>query len=116
MLSTAFHSVDMLATQDLEEVKGVQASLLQALEEQTKIDLDEYKVNIEHQANIISRDTVQLEMLKISRDIQTEMKAVKNNNKNHNNNNGNNNNKNTDTSWRNKFCWSHGATGHKCKD
>ena len=83
------------------------------MEEQTKIDPDEYKENIEHEANSISGDTVQLEILNILRDTQTEMEAMKNNNNNHNNknnwknnnnNNNNNDNNNNDTSWRNIYC------------
>ena len=39
--SIAFHSVNIITTQVLEDIDILQAILLQALEEQTKKDLDE---------------------------------------------------------------------------
>jgi hypothetical protein len=121
MQSTAFHQVNYIAEQVLQEVRNVQTTVMDQL---THIPIDSDKENeapqYEHQANAAkSADTVQMEMLKLIKDLQLEVRNMKSNNysnNGYNNNNNNGGNRSNGKRNRTKYCWTHGACAHDSKD
>lgn len=125
MQSTAYHQANYLAEQVLQEVRSVQTTVMDQL---AHLPIDSDKENeapvYEHQANAAkSEESVQLEMLKLIKDLQLEVRNMKSNsnynngNKNeHNNNNNNGSNRRKRKRNNTKYCWTHGACAHDSKD
>ena len=79
--SAAYHHINSLASQVLLEEKSVQENIMQVIETHTsQIDTEYDKVTTPPQAqtaNATTPDVVQLEMLRVIKDLQREMKELK---------------------------------------
>ena len=125
MQSTAYHQANYLAEQVLQEVRSVQTTVMDQL---AHLPIEPEKENetpvYEHQANAAkSEESVQLEMLKLIKDLQLEVRNMKSNSnynngnkKEHNNNNNNGSNRRKRKRNNTKYCWTHGACAHDSKD
>ena len=126
MRHAGFHQANQMSNKVMEEVQGIQHNVLQLLQKFDEDDKENEKPE-EQPTNlcqeITSSDNIQLEMMKIIKSLQDEMKVLKNkDNRNHRNrdfyerNKNNNPDREFGRSQRtDQYCWSHGACAHSGK-
>ena len=126
MRHAGFHQANLMSSKVMDEVQGIQHNVLQLLQKFDEDDKENDRPN-EQPTNlcqeITSSDNIQLEMMKIIKSLQDEMKVLKNkDNRNqrnrdfYNRNKNNNPDKESGRSQRtDQYCWSHGACAHSGK-
>ena len=121
MRSSACHHANSLASQVLSEVKSLQDNVLHVIDTHTsQIDTELYDAPPPPQAqadNTTTSDAVPLEMLRVIKDLQQEMKEIKKSGQDA----GNSTQKNGDKKKRvrkstTKYPWSHGSCAHDSVD
>ena len=126
MKHAGFHQANFIASQVMEEVQSVQSNVLQLLQKQEDKENLPPPEPVESKANAATSTdpalTMQMEMLKLIKSLQHEVKELKNARpplqpRHNDRNNPNQNSLNyRGRQWTDKYCWSHGACGHAGSD